>query len=550
MAEPRSAVTETRQAGLARLAHWLDDRLGLAEVGPQAALLILLFSLALVLNLWTMSQGWGNPLLDMHDFRQTQTAITVDSMLRGGPLLAYEIPVFGPPWALPFEFPLFQWLVAGLVRLTGAPIDQAGRLISAAFFYLSLGPAYALLGALGLRRSHRLVFLILLLTSPLYLFWSRTFMIESCAVFLGLTFLAALAAFLREAKPGALALAILASSLAASVKVTTYFGIGLAAGLLILQHAWPARRRWGAWDKAWRPLALAMTAAAVPLLVNQLWTAYADAVKLHNPIGATLTSSALLEHWILGPLSLRTSAELWRTILVRMLPDVLGYPYLLLLMLPMLLYAALRQPRLARLSLLSALLFLAPILVFANLHLIHNYYQYAVGLFLLASAGFLIVAFLRTEGLAGWTGVLLLVLFASIGLVRYRAVWLPVQRQDTRQGPIMETALTARDLTEADEIVLIAGFAWDPAFAYYADRRALMLPVWLEWDGPEFQRAFAHLERERTGALMVCRAERDAQGEVGGWRSDLGMSSRPAASTELCDLYLPEGDDGVTAGWP
>jgi len=549
MADRMSAPPKPQPAALARLDRWLDNRLGLADVEPQAALLVLLFSLALVLSLWTMSQGWGNPLLDMHAFRQTQTAITVDSMLDHGPLLPYEIPVFGPPWSLPFELPVFQWLVAGLVRLLRTPIDQTGRLVCASFFYLSFIPIYTLLGSLRIRPAHRLVFLILLLASPLYLFWSRTFMIESLALFLCLAYLALIAAALDSRARRTMVAAAVCGSFGAAVKVTTFFGFLMAAGFLIAlvgYKAWQARSLAATARRAVLPVVIA---AIVPIVVSSLWTGYADAIKLLNPIGATLTSEALLAHWILGPLSLRTSPELWATILVRMLPDVLGYPYLLLLMLPMLSYAALRQPRLAGLALASALLFLVPILLFANLHLIHNYYQYAVGLFLLASAGFLIVAFLRTEGLAGWTGLLLLAMFAGIGLLRYRAVWLPVQRQDTRQGPIMETALAAHSVTAPDQTLVIVGFDWYPAFAYYSQRRALMLPGWLEWESPAFQQALANLGTDSIGAFMVCRGERDEPDEVADRLAELGRASMPSAGTDLCDIYLPEGDGSVAGGW-
>src|SRR6266851_10032050 len=43
---------------------------------------------------------WNTPLLGMHAWRQSQTAITSYWMLRGSPWLAYETPVLGPPWSI------------------------------------------------------------------------------------------------------------------------------------------------------------------------------------------------------------------------------------------------------------------------------------------------------------------------------------------------------------------------------------------------------------------------------------------------------------------
>jgi hypothetical protein len=64
--------------------------------------------------------------------QQTQTALTAFWHLRGSPILAYETPVVGYPWSIPFEFPTFQILAAGL-SLTGLSRSQtchAGRLLS------------------------------------------------------------------------------------------------------------------------------------------------------------------------------------------------------------------------------------------------------------------------------------------------------------------------------------------------------------------------------------------------------------------------------------
>ena len=51
---------------------------------------------------------------------------------------------------------------------------------------------------LGLRLQHRLIALSFLLLSPLYLFWSRTFMIESTALFFSVAYLALAVRFIGE----------------------------------------------------------------------------------------------------------------------------------------------------------------------------------------------------------------------------------------------------------------------------------------------------------------------------------------------------------------
>ena len=104
--------------------------------------------------------------------------------------LAYETPVLGPPWSIPFEFPLYQWLVAAVAGTHLLPLDQAGRLVSVVFFLLTLIPTHSLLAALRIPGPMRLVFLSLVLVSPFYLFWSRTFLIESTGLFLCVSYVA------------------------------------------------------------------------------------------------------------------------------------------------------------------------------------------------------------------------------------------------------------------------------------------------------------------------------------------------------------------------
>src|SRR4051812_18667811 len=96
-----------------------------------------LVALALAVSLAVLLWGLSAPLADLHSFRQTQTAVSVYWMLHGGPWLDYWTPVLGAPWSAPFEFPLYQWIVAALVGATGLPIDSAGRLVS--YGWLLLG---------------------------------------------------------------------------------------------------------------------------------------------------------------------------------------------------------------------------------------------------------------------------------------------------------------------------------------------------------------------------------------------------------------------------
>jgi hypothetical protein len=84
----------------------------------------------------------------------------------------------------------------------------------------------------------------------------------------------------------------------------------------------------------------------------------------------------------------------------------------------------------------------------------------------------------------------------------------------------------------------LSGFDWDPAFAYYAGRRALMRPAWLEWDSPAFQQALDSIDSSSLGALLVCRQFRDVSHAGSAW-SLWAEGLSMAASSPLCDFYVP-----------
>lgn len=72
-----------------------------------------------VTNLLLTTRGWNLPILDAHAFRQTQTALTSYWFVQEGFKLDYITPVLGPPWEIPLEFPLYQWIAAALHQVSG-----------------------------------------------------------------------------------------------------------------------------------------------------------------------------------------------------------------------------------------------------------------------------------------------------------------------------------------------------------------------------------------------------------------------------------------------
>src|SRR5260370_15283782 len=154
--------------------------------------------------------------------------------MRHQPLaLAYQTPVLGPPWAVPMEFPLYQWIAASVVNFCGTPLDQTGRLVSFFFFLLTLVPTYLLLGTLRVTGPHRLLFLAVIAVSPFYIFWARDFLMETTALFFIVAYLTFIALYTDRRAKGLIILACICGILSGLVKITTFAVFSIPAACFL-----------------------------------------------------------------------------------------------------------------------------------------------------------------------------------------------------------------------------------------------------------------------------------------------------------------------------
>lgn len=489
---------------------------------------MLVFLTSLTLHLYITSIGWNYPILDAHAFRQTQTAITSYYFLRDGFRLGYQTPVLGAPWSIPLEFPLYQGLVATVVKLTGYPLDQSGRLVSVVFFYASLLVGYYLLGLLQIAPQHRLIFLALILASPLYLFWSRTFMIESLALFLTLLFLYFSLRWLQKKKLALVTAAIIFGSLAGLTKVST-----LVVGLVAISFLLVVYLRSLFVKKNWLMLITLLLLISIPILTSVVWTIYTDRLKAQNALAANFLTSFEMRYWNFGNTKQRLVLDTWQRFLDTTEEKIIGTRWLLVGLATTLLFA--KRYRLQ--ILLSSLIYLSGLVIFTNLYYVHDYYFYANGIYLLAALGFGLLNLLEQRSLTALTIFIVLPTIIGIFLVSYKKSYYPQQADSNLAipdlGHIIERAVPG------DKVLLIYGYDWSSEIPYYAKRKAIMDHSNYSLHHPKMQRIITATGQDNIVAMLVRYPEKKFISERLAY---FGFAPEPVFQNELGALFVKTAD--------
>ncbi|NQU38496.1 MAG: glycosyltransferase family 39 protein [Lentisphaerae bacterium] len=425
-----------------------------------------------------VTRGWNLPLLGPHDFRQTQTALTSYWAIREGFRLDYITPVCGPPWSIPLEFPLYQWIVALVNTSTGYPLDQAGRLVSLLFFYLALPPAF-LLGRRVLKRtSLTLFFICLLLINPIHIFWGRTFLIETTVLCFGSYFLWFFVRALERRRLLDHVLAVLFGCLAALVKPTTYAVFLVAAFCFYTTHfvrdIWPRRSR--------RTVVAVLLQGAILTLISiaatWLWTNYCDGIKAAHPY--TPLVSADMHAWNYGTLGQRLTIDNWTKIFFGYNGFIIAIAATLGLSFATFLAGGavavwLLIPGYRRIGLAALLTAAVGPMVFFNLFTVHSYYQMAITWCLCLFAVLPFAALMSKPRLRFVTqfGLVPIFLCGVIGGYVSTVYYTSQSRPMSGFGPFLGVMHSIEAATDQDQdaILVFALEGWNSKYAYYSRRK-------------------------------------------------------------------------------
>jgi peptidoglycan/LPS O-acetylase OafA/YrhL len=517
---------------------WLRFKLAPGSPRYSIGCMALLAIVCASFHIRQATRFWDNSIHGHHGFRQGQTALTTQVILRDGYKLAYETPVFGPPWSIPMEFPVYQLIVAGLTRLSDAPMENVGRGVSLAFFYLSVGACWWLLTGLGVNLPGRLAACCFLLVAPLYVFWSRAFLIESTSLFLSLCFAAAIISLLKSERHlwTSAAVAILAGVLAASSKVTT-FSVSLGLVILLVIHEGMMKA------VPWRRAAAALVTCATSLAVGYVWVKYSDFVKAaHGTPMANVILSHNLHAFNFGTIAQRLRADFWERMHLHGVSFITFslWPWLLLVA-----GVAVNRTRFATLFLVAA--FFSGPLVFANLYFVHDYYWYANSVYLLAALAVGVGSIYDAGVLGRLAAVVSLSGFTVMGISRYSATPYSTY-QSANDISLKVLGERIAEITNERDVVMMVGFDWDSSLAYFAGRRAIMPWVRSFEVHPDTIRAVQRLSAEgrRLALLAVTTAQRSNAESMRQLQGTYGFASIPIHEDVDYALY-PVTSDRIPA---
>lgn len=515
----------------------------MSEPGPSAVIATfvqrrwfapVLAALLLGMSLWVMTRAWDASLLDRFQFRQTQTALTTYWMRQDGFQLAYPMPVFGPPWSAPMEFPLYQWTVARMADATGMSLVSAARLCGIIFFFASLPAVCGLAAIVESNPQRRLLIPAALLTAPVCLFYSRAFMIESCAAAFSVWFLYAYVRSLRTSSWSWTALALATGIVAALVKVTTFVLFGAPAVFFTLHHGWKLLRS-GATSPLrdrLQPLAVTALIPAIPIAGAAIWWVhFSDAIKRANPIAEMLTSENL-SGWHYGTMAQRWSPEFWKFVGHQWSTGAVS----MWATLPLLFAIFFVAPIYRRAAFASAALFLIGPLVFTNLFAIHEYYYFPSAFFAAAAAGFALAGLCESNRFSSLAKTIAIAMFVVIQAINFNADYATTLKHLPATPPPMVDIVA--QATAKDDVVLIYGWDWNTLIPYYAERRAILIPPSREKKPEILQEVLGRLKPGQVSALVLQGSQKEDRAFIQWCTSLLNLSATPVARSPDGEVYV------------
>lgn len=430
----------------------------------------------------------------LHDitwwWRASQTMLTSFWFNKEGiSFFSYQTPLFGPPWQVPFEFPLYQAISVLIVKLGLNDLIVASHLTSIVFFYTSALFLYLICKEFLQDKLSTLVIFSIYLWLPYTIRYSTEILIDYLSLSLALGFIYFFKKWIDDPKKIVAGLiAIFMGSMGALVKITTMAIVLVPAFLLLLSGLSHQGYRL---NDLWQPKGLfkrillqkvfwAILIATIlfPLILTLLWTHHTDSIKFANPLAVWLSSSNLRD-WNYGTFAQKTSLTNWWA-WIKNIQDYFFFGGLFIF--PLIgLIVSFKASRNTRGLLFSSLLgsFLT-IFIFFNLYL-HEYYYIAITAFMSILLGYGLSVCIRFYFKQKLRWSILFLIYLLIFCVLPGGMKVKINRASALlnisfyQNNIISTATAAKNITSEDGYIIAVQSDWYPELLLYSERKGLIV---------------------------------------------------------------------------
>jgi len=407
----------------------------------------------------------NDSIFEMHDFRQAQTAFGIKSIADNNlNILEAQVPVLGPPWKIPFEFPIYQWISALFSNLFNLSPDFSGRLVSTIFFLTTSIALYKLVKNLAGNFS-ALASLPIFLFSSFGIQWGSAVTIEWASTAFLLWGLYFLIKHVEMEKVFSLWLAssVVFIGTASLTKITTTIPWVIAFSLYLVAKTFS--------NKQLKISATWILGLASSYLPTFAWNRYADSIKSQNPYTVWLTSDNLTA-WNFGTIEQRINFETWSAIIKTADQTIFGS--LILFFTVTIIYVSTNNKNQKEFLLFFSIIVLGP-LIFTNLYWAHMYYLSAIYPAMAAAVAIIFTGLLKdySNRLQKLVVVIPIVIILFLGYVSdLGRFYLTNFRTDNGVPAASQLIL---DNTPEDSKIIVMGCDWNPKTLYFANRKGLML---------------------------------------------------------------------------
>lgn len=430
-----------------------------------------------------------------YQWRPLHTELTVYWFVQEGiDLLHYQTPLFGPPWQIPIEFPLFQAIAALVFQAGLGSLDFACRLTALLCFYASALFLYLLCKKLISDALARFTIIALYLWLPFNIHYSAEPLIDYLALGCALAYFYFLLVWLESRSSLVTALlAAICGALGMLVKPTTMPLVLVPILVFVLKdilakyraHLKPVFHGRGLLSTAWTQRSYwigLILMAAIPVIAWSLWTRHADSIKDRSVFTRWHTSRAMV-NWYFGTWEHRTDPQIWINTIDE--AEDLLLPYGLSIFAALGVLAAGRLTPLpgeraeTRLFILSFLVGVGVLLmIFLSLYQ-QQYYYISFSASMAILGGYGLARFWQMGRTNGHLPGLLLVTWAVVFLalnVRDHAALRMVAATENRK---LERSIArwqrVQQHVPPDNWVAIVAYDWDPSYAYWLQRKAMVV---------------------------------------------------------------------------